>query len=136
MLFAFSRDGAVPGSSCWSRLNQNRVPVYGVILSAVVAVVLTSPALVKVDINGAPVPVAFFAVVSIGVVGLYVAFAIPIFLGWRAGSTVTPSGWTLGRRYRWMCVVAVAEIAYHLDHRVVADLLARRPGTRASAGRA
>jgi len=31
--------------------------------------------------------VAFFAVVSIGVVGLYVAFAIPIFLRWRAGSS-------------------------------------------------
>jgi amino acid transporter len=111
MLFAFSRDGAVPGSRYWSKLNKNRVPVYGVVLSAIVAVLLTSPALVKVDINGAPVPVAFFAVVSIGVVGLYVAFAIPIFLRWRAGSNFKPGGWTLGKKYRWMCVVAVAEIA-------------------------
>jgi amino acid transporter len=111
MLFAFSRDGAVPGSAYWSRLNKNRVPVYGVVLSAVVAIALTAPALVKVDINGAPVPVAFFAVVSIGVVGLYVAFAIPIFLRWRAGSRFTPGGWTLGAKYKWMCVVAVAEIA-------------------------
>ena len=30
-------------------------------------------------------PVAFFAVVSIGVIGLYVAFAIPIYLRWQAG---------------------------------------------------
>jgi len=111
MLFAFSRDGAVPGASYWSRLNKNRVPVYGVILSAVVAVLITLPALVKVDINGAPVPVAFFAVVSIGVIGLYVAFAIPIFLRWRAGSSFKPGGWTLGRRYKWMCLVAVVEIA-------------------------
>src|SRR5207302_11481778 len=29
MLFAFSRDGAVPGGKYWSRLNANRVPVYG-----------------------------------------------------------------------------------------------------------
>jgi hypothetical protein len=86
------------------------VPVYGVVISAIVAVVLTLPALVKVDIGGAPVPVAFFAVVSIGVVGLYVAFAIPIFLRWRAGSSFTPGRWTLGAKYRWMCVVAVVEI--------------------------
>lgn len=85
--------------------------MYGVIASAVVAVLLTLPALVKVDINGAPVPVAFYAVVSIGVIGLYVAFGIPIFLRWRAGSEFSPGGWTLGSKYRWMCLLAVAEIA-------------------------
>jgi amino acid transporter len=111
MLFAFSRDGAVPGSKYWSKLNAKRVPVHGVIASAVVAVVITLPALVTVDINGAPVPVAFNAVVSIGVVGLYVAFAIPIYLRWKQGRNFKPGGWTLGKNYRWMCVVAVAEIA-------------------------
>ncbi|HKC28903.1 MAG TPA: amino acid permease [Jatrophihabitans sp.] len=111
MLYAFSRDGAVPGAQYWSRLNHNRVPVYGVVLSAILAVVLTLPALVKVDINGAPVPVAFFAVVSIGVIGLYVAFAIPIWLRWKAGSNFTPGRWNLGNKYRWMCIVAVVEIA-------------------------
>jgi amino acid transporter len=110
MLFAFSRDGAVPGAYLWSRLNKNKVPVYGVIASAVVAVLITLPALVKVDIGGAPVPVAFNAVVSIGVIGLYVAFAIPIFLRWRAGSSFVPGSWTLGGRYKWMCLVAVGEI--------------------------
>ena len=111
MLFAFSRDGAVPGGKYWSKLNEKRVPVYGVIISAVVAIILTLPALVKVDIGGAPTPVAFFAVVSIGVVGLYVAFAIPIWLRWRAGASFEAGGWTLGSRYKWMCLVAVAEIA-------------------------
>jgi amino acid transporter len=111
MLFAFSRDGAVPGGRFWSKLSAKRVPVYGVILSAVVAVALTLPALVKVDIGGAPVPVAFFAVVTIGVVGLYVAFSIPIWLRWKAGSSFVPGGWTLGPKYKWMCLVAVAEIA-------------------------
>jgi hypothetical protein len=84
--------------------------VYGVILSAVIAVILTSPALVKVNIGGFPTPVAFFAVVSIGVIGLYVAFAIPIWLRWRAGDAFTPGGWTLGRKYKWMSIIAVAEI--------------------------
>jgi amino acid transporter len=111
MLYAFSRDGAVPGGRYWSHLNAKRVPVYGVIASAVVAVLLTLPALVEVDVNGAPVPVAFFAVVSIGVIGLYLAFAIPIFLRWKAGSAFQPGNWTLGARYKWMCLVAVVEIA-------------------------
>ncbi len=80
------------------------------ILSAVIAALLTAPALVKVDIGGAPVPVAFFAVVTIGVVGLYVAFAIPIYLRWRAGDNFTPGSLDPRSRYRWMCPVAVAEI--------------------------
>ena len=111
MLFAFSRDGAVPGHRYWRTLSAKKVPVYSVILAAVVAAVLTAPALVQVDINGAPVPVAFFAVVTIGVVGLYVAFAIPIFLRWRAGDSFVTGDWTLGAKYKWMCVVAVVEIA-------------------------
>ncbi len=111
MLFAFSRDGVVPGGQYWSKLNAKRVPVYGVIISAVMALVLTLPALVKVDVGGFPVPVAFFAVVSIGVIGLYVAFAIPIYLRWKAADTFRPGGWTLGRKYRWMCIVALVEIA-------------------------
>ncbi|MCU1624509.1 MAG: amino acid permease [Frankiales bacterium] len=126
MLFAFSRDGAVPGAKYWSKLNKNRVPVYGVVVSAVIAVLLTAPALVKVDINGAPVPVAFFAVVSIGVVGLYVAFAIPIFLRWKAGDSFTPGSWNLGRKYRWMSLVAVAEI-------VVTSVIALLPTSAAGA---
>jgi amino acid transporter len=110
MMFAFSRDRAVPGARYLSRLSASRVPVYGVVASAVIAVVLTLPALIKVDINGAPVPVAFFAVVSIGVVGLYLAFAIPIYLRWRAGDAFRIGRWTLGAKYRWMAPLAVLEI--------------------------
>jgi amino acid transporter len=110
MLFAFSRDGAVPGSRYWSKLSANRVPVYGVILTAIIAIILTSPALVKVDIGGAPVPVAFFAVVTIGVIGLYLAFAVPIYFRWKAGDNFTPGGWTLGSKYKWMSIVALVEI--------------------------
>ncbi|HTR69982.1 MAG TPA: amino acid permease [Mycobacteriales bacterium] len=110
MMFAFSRDGAVPGHQYWRRLNANKVPIYAVVASSVIAVILTLPALATVDINGAPVPVAFFAVVSIGVVGLYVAFAIPIYLRWKAGANFTPGGWTLGSKYKWMSIVALVEI--------------------------
>ena len=53
MLFAFSRDGAVPGAQLWAKLTATRVPANGVMLSAVVAALITLPALVEVDINGA-----------------------------------------------------------------------------------
>jgi amino acid transporter len=128
MLFAFSRDGAVPGSQYWSKLNSNKVPVNGVIVSAVVAVLLTLPALFKVNIGteDAPiiVPVAFFAVVSIGVVGLYVAFAVPIYYRWRAGSSFRQGSWNLGNKWRWMAPLAVAEI-------VVTSLFALLPTVKA-----
>jgi amino acid transporter len=110
MMFAFSRDGAVPGGKYWRTLNANRVPVYAVIATAVIAAILTLPALVTVDIAGAPVPVAFFAVVTIGVIGLYMAFAVPIYYRWKAGDNFVPGNWTLGKRYKWMCIVALVEI--------------------------
>ncbi|MDP9094169.1 MAG: amino acid permease [Actinomycetota bacterium] len=122
MLFAFSRDGAVPGGQFWSRLSKNRVPVHGVIATAVVAAILTSPALVKVDVGGVPTPVAFYAVVTIGVIGLYLAFAIPIFYRWRAGSSFKPGSWTIGSRYKWMAPIALIEIA-------VTSLIALMPGS-------
>ena len=56
MLFAFSRDRAVPGHQLWSKLSKNKVPANGVIVTAVIAAIITLPALVEVDINGAPVP--------------------------------------------------------------------------------
>ena len=110
MLFAFSRDGAVPGGKYWSHLNRNRVPIYGVMLTALIAGVLTLPALLKVDINGAPEPIAFFAVVTIGVIGLYLCFAIPIFFRWKAGDSFVGGDWTLGAKYKWMSIVALIEI--------------------------
>jgi amino acid transporter len=110
MLFAFSRDGAVPGHQMWSRLSSRRVPVAGVILVAVVGIILTLPALIKVDINGAPSPVAFFAVVSIGVIGLYWCFAIPIWHRWRMGDSFVPGHWNLGAKYKVLSVVALLDV--------------------------
>ena len=111
MTFAFSRDGGIPGSGLWSKLTANRVPANAVLLSAVVATLITLPALVEVERAGAVVPVAFYAVVSVAVIGLYLAFAIPIWLRWKAGDSFKPGSWTLGAHYKWMNLVAVAEIA-------------------------
>jgi amino acid transporter len=115
MTFAFSRDGAIPGSRLWSSLSRNRVPANAVMLVATVAALITLPALKEVNIGTAEeplvVPVAFYAVVSVAVIGLYLAFLIPIWLRWRMGDAFVAGSWTNGRKYRWMNLVAVVEIA-------------------------
>ncbi|CAB4730595.1 MAG: amino acid permease [Actinobacteria bacterium] len=115
MTFAFSRDRAIPGSSLWSKVSAGKVPANAVLLVAVVAAVITLPALVEVNIGSeeAPliVPTAFYAVVSVAVIGLYLAFLIPIWLRWKMGDSFVPGSWTNGSKYKWMNLVAVAEIA-------------------------
>ncbi len=110
MTYAFSRDGAVPGSKHWSQLTASRVPAKAVVMVAVVSAIVTLPALIKVDIGGAPVPVAFYAVTSIAVIGLYLSFAIPIWLRWRHGENFEVGSWNNGSKYKWMNPLAVAEI--------------------------
>lgn len=48
---------------------------------------------------------------SIGVIGLYLAFAIPIFLRWKLGDEFQQGSWNLGNHWKWMAPLAVAEIA-------------------------
>jgi amino acid transporter len=116
MTFAFSRDRAIPGSGLWSKVNpRTKVPANAVMLVAVVAMLITLPALVEVNIGTEEdpfiVPTAFYAVVSVAVIGLYLAFLIPIWLRWRMGDDFVPGSWTNGKKYKWMNLIAVAEIA-------------------------
>ena len=114
MTFAFSRDGAIPGSPVLQRLTSSRVPANAVVFVGIAAAVVTLPALIEVNIgtSEAPliIPVAFYAVTSIAVIGLYLAFAIPIWLRWRHGSRFEVGSWNNGSKYKWMNLVAVAEI--------------------------
>jgi amino acid transporter len=110
MGYAFSRDRAVPGWRIWSRLDRNRIPVYAIIAGCVVGALLSLPALYENE-NLPNVPVAFYAVVSVCVIGLYLAFAIPIYLRLRMGDRFVPGPWTLGRRYKVLGWIAVLEIA-------------------------
>ena len=68
---------------------------------------------VEVNIGTAEEPIivtAFFAVVSIGVLGLYLAFAIPIYLRLEGGYVFTQGSWNLGNKWKWMAPVAIVEI--------------------------
>ncbi len=108
MMFAFSRDGAVPGGNLWKKVNKHRVPLNAVLVSALIGVIITLPALYKSP-TGAPT--AFYAVVSVAVIGLYLAFLIPIYLRWKMGDKFVGGQWTLGSKYKWMNLIAVIEIA-------------------------
>ena len=114
MTFAFSRDGAIPGSNRWKALTAKRVPANAVMFVAVLAALVTLPALIEVNIGTeeAPllIPLAFYAVTSIAVIGLYLAFAIPIWLRYRHGDRFDVGAWNNGAKYKWMNPIAVAEI--------------------------
>jgi amino acid transporter len=104
MCFAFARDRGLPGSKSLAKVNENGVPRNAVITMAIAALLVTLPAL-EGDGN---FPFAFFAVVSITVIGLYIAYAIPIFLRWRMGDKFEQApSWNLGSKWRWMNPFAV-----------------------------
>ena len=83
-------------------------------LVAVCSAVVTLPALIEVNLGTAAdpliVPVAFYAVTSVAVQGLYLSFAIPIYLRWKHGENFEVGAWNNGPKYKWMNPIAVAEI--------------------------
>ncbi len=114
MCFAFSRDRGLPGSKTLSKVNSKGVPVAAVLTMAIAALVVTLPAL-EGDENA--FPYAFFAVVSITVIGLYIAYVIPIYLRWRQGTAFVQSpAWNLGNKWRWMNPFAVVWVGDHHGH--------------------
>jgi amino acid transporter len=104
MCYAFSRDRAVPGHRLWTRLNHHRVPAYSVLFMATLAGIVTLPALAG---EGDGIPFAFFAVTSITVIGLYIAYVIPVYLRWRMKDKFQPGPWNLGEKYRWVNPAAI-----------------------------
>ncbi len=105
MSYAFSRDHALPGSRLWAKVNpRSGTPTNSIWLCVVCSVALTLPAIWNL--------VAFFAVVSIAVIGLYIAYATPIFLR-RTNPDFQPGVWSLGRwsaPIGWIAVVWVVFI--------------------------
>jgi amino acid transporter len=110
MLFAFSRDRAVPGHQYWTKLDSNKNPSHAAFGVGFFALVLTLPALWAPE--GTVVPIAFFAVTSVTVLGLFLSFMIPIYLRWKQGDHFKVGAWNLGKHYKWMAPIAVIEIIY------------------------
>jgi amino acid transporter len=106
MVFAFSRDGALPFSKTWQRLSpRTKTPVPAVWLTVGVAFCLALPSLYSLT--------AYYAVTAINVIGITPAYAIPVFLRLRAGDRFVRGPWHLGRWSKpigWIAVIWVAFI--------------------------
>jgi amino acid transporter len=90
MLFAFSRDGAVPGHKLWSRVNMRTgTPTNSIWFCVVFAFVLAVPSLWS--------SVAYGAVTSIATIGLYIAYVLPTLLRRLEGQSWQGGRWSLGR---------------------------------------
>jgi amino acid permease (GABA permease) len=106
MLYAFSRDGAVPGHKWWHRINpRTRTPTNSIWICAVLAFLAGVPSLREAG----GFPATFFAIVSIGVIGLYIAYIIPVFLRLRQGESFQRGPWHLGR---WSYIVGWTAVTW------------------------
>jgi amino acid transporter len=90
MIYAFSRDGALPGSRIWHQVNKRtRTPTNAIWLAAAGALILGLPYLW----NSA----AYAAVTSIATIGLYIAYVAPTYLRLRQGASFQRGPWHLGQ---------------------------------------
>jgi amino acid permease (GABA permease) len=107
MSYAFSRDGALPGSRIWSKVNaRTSTPTNSIWLCVVCSTILVLPSLWN--------STAYFAVTSIAVIGLYIAYVAPVFLRlrnpdfqrgpWHLGKWSRPIGWTA---VVWVAIICV-----------------------------
>ena len=105
MIYAFSRDGAVPGSQFWHRINpRTRTPTNSIWFAAVGAFILGLPYLWN--------PTAYGAVTSIAVIGLYIAYGLPILLRLLAGDKFQRGPWHLRQWSRPVGIIAVLWIVF------------------------
>jgi amino acid transporter len=106
MMFAFSRDRAVPGHQVWKRVSKiDRIPIYTVWAVAVVAFAIEIPTL-SYGLTG------YYCSTSVAVIGLYVAFVLPIILRLKAGDKFERGAWSLGKHYKWIDSLAILWIAF------------------------
>ena len=103
MIYAFSRDGAVPYSNLWHHLDRGRTPRNAIILAAVAAFVLAIPTVFNFA--------AYVAITSIAVIGLYISYVLPILLRLMAKDFKT-GPWHLGAWSRPIGIIAVIWVVF------------------------
>lgn len=103
MIYAFSRDGAVPFSHLWHALDRGRTPRNAILLSAACAFVLAIPTVVNF--------VAYVAITSIAVIGLYISYVLPILLRLFV-KEFHPGPWHLGAWSRPIGIISVIWVLF------------------------
>ncbi|MEI8105533.1 MAG: amino acid permease [Actinomycetes bacterium] len=101
MLFAFSRDRAVPGHQAWRKVSRHRVPVWSVAAVSGAGFLLMLPTWWN-NLAG------YYVGTSVGTTGLYIAFILPVILRYRQGDAFEKGAWSLGRHSRWINPIAIA----------------------------
>ncbi|HEX5643225.1 MAG TPA: amino acid permease [Thermoleophilia bacterium] len=107
MVYAFARDGAVPFSDFWHHVSKRqRVPVRTAWFGAIGAFILALPYLYNV--------VAYAAVTSIAVIGLYISYLTPVFLRRINPGVFEPGPWKLSKTWgpiiNWIAIIWVVFI--------------------------
>ena len=96
MIFAFARDGGLPGSSALAKVSPAyRTPVAAIWTAAVLAVLVWGSSTVSVAGTS-----AYTIVVSCTVIFIFISFSIPIVLGllaWGTPKWDKMQPWNLGR---------------------------------------
>jgi amino acid permease (GABA permease) len=101
MAYAFSRDGALPGSRIWRQVNpRTGTPTNSIWLCVTCSTLLVLPSLWNTT--------AYLAATSIAVIGLYIAYVTPVFLR-RRSPDFQPGPWNLGK---WSALVGWAAIVW------------------------
>ncbi|MEW2526320.1 amino acid permease [Streptomyces sp. NPDC047071] len=102
MIYAFSRDGALPFSRIWHKLHPGtRTPTNAVWLATGGAFCLGLPYLWN--------STAYAAVTSIATIGLYIAYVIPTYLRLRQGDRFERGPWHLGS---WSTIIGTIAVAW------------------------
>lgn len=109
MIYAFSRDGALPGSKFWHKINpRTRTPTNSIWLGIALSAITGALSLYQ---KGG-YSTAFFAMTGICVIGLYISYAIPIYL--RLTNPDFKTGpWNLKGRHKivgWTSLIWIAFI--------------------------
>ena len=113
------RDGALPGSAFWHKVNKRtRTPTNAIWLAAAGALILGLPYLWN--------NTAYLAVTSIATIGLYIAYVTPTYLRLRKGESFQRGPWHLGR---WSSVVGWTAVTWVVIITILFILPAANPIT-------
>ena len=82
------------------RVSKHRVPVYAVFAIGVLSALLMVPAIWNYLVG-------YAAGTAIAVIGLYIAFILPVYLRLRLGDRFEHGAWSLGRHYKWIDTIAI-----------------------------
>lgn len=100
--FAISRDGVLPFSGYFRRLNSNKIPMHAALLVLGMSITITTAVIGST--------VAFTAITATATVATNVSYLIPIVARHTVGrKTFKPSAWNLGR---WSPILGLISFLY------------------------